>query len=60
MWRVAHVWDCGRICRRRLVLFGGYGSKVMLEIAERLDRSKLDLQLIFICGRNEKLAKCVA
>jgi hypothetical protein len=39
-----------------LVLFGGQGSKVMLEIAERLDRSPLDLQLIFICGKNEKLA----
>ena len=39
-----------------VVLFGGYGSKAMLEIAERLDDSKLELQLIFICGRNEKLA----
>jgi hypothetical protein len=39
-----------------LVLFGGYGSKAMLEIAERLDQSALDLQLIFVCGRNEKLA----
>jgi 1,2-diacylglycerol 3-beta-galactosyltransferase len=39
-----------------LVLFGGHGSKAMLEIAERLDRSQLDLQLIFICGKNEKLA----
>jgi 1,2-diacylglycerol 3-beta-galactosyltransferase len=39
-----------------LVLFGGQGSKVMLEIAERLDASQLDLQLIFICGKNEKLA----
>ena len=39
-----------------LVMFGGYGSKVMLEIAERLDESKLELQLIFVCGRNEKLA----
>jgi len=35
-----------------LVLFGGQGSRVMLEIAERLD----DTQLIFICGRNAKLA----
>ena len=35
-----------------LVLFGGQGSKVMLEIAESLS----DRQLIFICGRNEKLA----
>lgn len=42
-----------------LVLFGGHGSKVMLEIAERLERSKLDLQLIFICGKNEKLASAL-
>jgi 1,2-diacylglycerol 3-beta-galactosyltransferase len=28
----------------------------MLEIAERLHRSDLDLQMIFICGKNEKLA----
>jgi len=40
-----------------LVLFGGHGSKTMLEIAERLEKSSLDLQLIFICGRNEKLAR---
>ncbi len=39
-----------------LVLFGGHGSHVMLEIAERLEESNLDLQLIFICGKNEKLA----
>ncbi len=38
-----------------LVLFGGHGSKAMLKIAERLDRSNLELQLIFICGRNETL-----
>jgi 1,2-diacylglycerol 3-beta-galactosyltransferase len=37
------------------VLFGGQGNRVMLDIAERLDRSELDLQLIMICGRNEKL-----
>ncbi len=35
-----------------LVLFGGQGSGVMLEIAERLP----DTQLILICGRNQKLA----
>jgi Glycosyltransferase family 28 C-terminal domain len=40
-----------------LVLFGGNGSNVMLEIAERLDRAPLELQLIFICGKNEKLAR---
>jgi len=36
-----------------LVLFGGQGSKVMLEIAKRLR----DTQLILICGRNQKLAE---
>ncbi len=35
-----------------LVLFGGQGSKAMLEIAERLSGT----QLILICGKNEKLA----
>jgi len=38
-----------------LVLFGGYGSKSMLRIADRLNRSALNLQLIFICGKNQKL-----
>jgi UDP-N-acetylglucosamine:LPS N-acetylglucosamine transferase len=36
-----------------LVLFGGQGSKVMLEISRRL----AETQLIFICGRNAKLAE---
>jgi UDP-N-acetylglucosamine:LPS N-acetylglucosamine transferase len=35
-----------------LVLFGGQGSKVMLEIAGSLK----DTQLIFICGRNQAIA----
>jgi Glycosyltransferase family 28 C-terminal domain len=39
-----------------MVLFGGHGSKVMLEIAERLEAEELPLQLILICGRNEALA----
>jgi hypothetical protein len=42
-----------------LVLFGGHGSNVMLEIAERVDRSNLDVQLIFVCGKNEKLANAL-
>ena len=36
-----------------LVLFGGQGSKVMLEIAERL----ADTQLILMCGKNTGLAE---
>lgn len=39
-----------------LVIFGSRGSNEMLEIAECMERSQLKLQLIFICGRNEKLA----
>ena len=42
-----------------LVLFGGQGSWVMREIARKLDRSGLDLQLILICGKNEKLARAL-
>src|SRR5438552_2025489 len=40
-----------------LVLFGGHGSRVMLDIARRLDASGLKLQLILICGRSEALVK---
>jgi glycosyl transferase family 28 len=40
-----------------MVLFGGHGSKVMYEITERLDAAQLPLQLILICGRNDKLAE---
>jgi hypothetical protein len=39
-----------------IALFGGHGSKVMLEITERLEDAGLPLQLILICGRNEVLA----
>ena len=42
-----------------LVLFGGYGSHEIREIAERLDSSKLELQLILICGKNAKLAEAL-
>jgi hypothetical protein len=38
-----------------LVLFGGYGSGVMRTILDKLDASGLDLQLVFVCGRNEEL-----
>jgi 1,2-diacylglycerol 3-beta-galactosyltransferase len=39
-----------------IVLFGGHGSRVMVRIAQELSNSSRDLQLIMICGRNEKLA----
>jgi UDP-N-acetylglucosamine:LPS N-acetylglucosamine transferase len=37
-----------------LVLFGGYGSRRMLDIARYLISSRV--QMIFLCGRNAKLA----
>ncbi|WP_045054796.1 MGDG synthase family glycosyltransferase [Aliterella atlantica] len=43
-------------CLTGLVLFGGYGSPIMLDIAKQLERFDQKLQLIFICGRNEELA----
>jgi 1,2-diacylglycerol 3-beta-galactosyltransferase len=42
-----------------LVLFGSHGSKEMIEIADRLEQTNLDLQLIFICGRNQALAQAL-
>jgi 1,2-diacylglycerol 3-beta-galactosyltransferase len=39
-----------------LVMFGGQGSSVMVKIARKLEASKLSLQLILICGHNERLA----
>lgn len=42
-----------------LLLFGGYGSITMARIAQRLEASGLPLQLIFICGKNEKLKQMI-
>lgn len=39
-----------------LITFGSQGSNAILEIAKSLEESSLNLQLIFICGRNEKIA----
>ena len=39
-----------------IVLFGGYGSNVIFDIAEQIDAVRLPLQMILICGKNEKLA----
>jgi len=38
-----------------MLMFGGQGSKAMVPIAKRLDDSGLRLQLIAVCGRNERL-----
>ncbi len=38
-----------------IMMFGGAGSAKMLEIAQRLNASGLELQIIAICGKNQKL-----
>ena len=40
-----------------IVLFGGYGTAKMLDILRQMNQSSLQVQLILICGRNEKLAE---
>lgn len=39
-----------------LIAFGSQGSNTILEIADSLEKSSLNLQLIYICGRNEQIA----
>src|SRR5260370_4886178 len=36
-----------------IVLFGGYGTSIMLKILRKIDSSALAVQLIFICWRNQ-------
>jgi UDP-N-acetylglucosamine:LPS N-acetylglucosamine transferase len=43
-------------CPTGIVLFGGHGSQVMVDIARRLDQSNSGVQLIMLCGHNQKLA----
>lgn len=40
-----------------ILLFGGFGSKVMYQIADKIETAGLPIQLMVICGRNEKLAE---
>ncbi|HEV2521609.1 MAG TPA: glycosyltransferase [Candidatus Acidoferrales bacterium] len=42
-----------------IVLFGGFGNAKMLDILRQINRSPLQVQLIMICGRNDKLAKAL-
>ncbi len=42
-----------------LVLFGGYGSKAMAKIAQRLEPLAAELQLILIAGRSAKLEQAL-
>jgi Glycosyltransferase family 28 C-terminal domain len=39
-----------------IVLFGGYGSNVIYDIVQQIDAAQLPLQMILVCGKNEKLA----
>jgi 1,2-diacylglycerol 3-beta-galactosyltransferase len=58
-------WSCRAGERRRLglnpglptglVMFGAYGSRRMLSIAQRVAVSGRPVQLIFLCGRNQYL-----
>jgi hypothetical protein len=42
-------------CPTGIVLFGGHGSRAMIDIVRRLDQSGARVQLILICGHNQKL-----
>jgi Glycosyltransferase family 28 C-terminal domain len=54
--RVKHGLEARRMTG--LVLFGGQGArKKMLEIDQRLSESSLPIQLILICGKNERLSR---
>ena len=43
-------------CPTGIVLFGGHGSQVMVDITKKLNESSSGVQLILICGHNQKLA----
>jgi 1,2-diacylglycerol 3-beta-galactosyltransferase len=43
-------------CPTGIVLFGGHGSQVMADITRKLNEAASGVQLILICGHNEKLA----
>jgi 1,2-diacylglycerol 3-beta-galactosyltransferase len=40
-----------------LVMFGGQGSRAMIDIVQRLGNSDLALQCIAVCGHNQQLAE---
>lgn len=43
-------------CPTGIVLFGGHGSRVMIDITKKLNEAGSGVQLILICGHNQKLA----
>ena len=42
-----------------IVLFGGHGSSTILNVVKSLNAGKANLQLILICGKNQKLLAAV-
>jgi 1,2-diacylglycerol 3-beta-galactosyltransferase len=42
-----------------LVLFGGHGSRAMIEIARRVARCSRPAQFIFVCGHNQGLVRAL-
>jgi len=43
-------------CPTGIVLFGGHGSRVMVDLTKKLNEAGSGVQLILICGHNQKLA----
>jgi hypothetical protein len=43
-------------CPTGIVLFGGHGSRVMVDITRKLNEAVSGVQLILLCGHNQKLA----
>jgi UDP-N-acetylglucosamine:LPS N-acetylglucosamine transferase len=43
-------------CPTGIVLFGGHGSRIMVDITKKLNQAAGEVQLILICGHNQKLA----
>jgi Glycosyltransferase family 28 C-terminal domain len=43
-------------CPTGIVLFGGHGSQVMVDITKKLNEAGSGVQLILICGHNQRLA----
>ena len=43
-------------CPTGIVLFGGHGSRMMVDITRKLNEAGSGVQLILICGHNQKLA----
>ena len=43
-------------CPTGIVLFGGHGSRLMVDITRKLNEADSGVQLILICGHNQQLA----